>query len=78
MKRLSVAVFAALLFGCLPPDSDTEVKKEEVLPGVKVNTGVYDGRLVEVEYDNCQYLVFDGYNKGNVVHKANCSNSIHR
>lgn len=27
--------------------------------------------------DGCEYILFHGYNKGGIIHKANCKNPIH-
>ena len=33
-----------------------------------------DESIREVDYDGCQYLLYDGYKSGGLTHKANCTN----
>lgn len=33
--------------------------------------------VTEVVIDSCEYIVVDGLNERNIIHKANCNNNFH-
>lgn len=51
----------------------------EKAPGVDINQiyGSMTAGIFIVTIDSCEYVVYSGTYKGNIVHKENCSNKIH-
>lgn len=43
-----------------------------------VISGLPTDDIYVVEVDRCHYIVFDGAQKGGIVHKANCPNPQHK
>ncbi len=47
-----------------------------------VETKRYDlngwGALQVIKVDSCEYLIITGTDKGGIIHKADCSNPIHK
>ncbi len=35
------------------------------------------GDIVVTEIDGCEYVVYRGFEKGGIIHKANCKNTNH-
>ncbi len=67
MKSYLLFLLLLLSFSCVDEPERRDVRKEQYKETVKA-------RLVEVEYDGCQYLVYKGYEAGGMVHKGNCTN----
>lgn len=63
MKYLAVVLI--FILGSCEPNSN---------PDHKSKTITSEWGLTEVEFDGCQYIIFQGYKKGGLTHKANCSN----
>lgn len=68
---LSAIAMSCLLTSCADTpnnNSDKSFKK-------KFNAG---DELFVMEIDSCEYVVYDGYRAGNVIHKENCKYCLKR
>jgi hypothetical protein len=69
--KLSYAFYTllvAFLVGCQGGGTSGESTK-------KANNDYSD--IVVTEIDGCEYVVYRGFEKGGIIHKANCKNSNH-
>lgn len=64
MKVLIVILFSFLLFGCM--DQPTNIQSNNSMGVV----------FIEKARD-CEYVIYDGYKSGGIVHAGDCKNSIH-
>lgn len=53
-----------LLAACVKPGTEESASSKKLFGS--------DPYVVTV--DDCEYIIWDGYNKGGMVHKANCKN----
>lgn len=66
-KILFTIGIALLLFsGC----TESEPNKEEL----KTKRSFRYAEMYSVEYDSCEYIIYNRYNKGGITHKGNCKN----
>ncbi len=68
--KLSYAFYTllvAFLVGCKGGTNGDSTKK--------ANNDYSD--IVVTEIDGCEYVVYRGFEKGGIIHKANCKNSNH-
>ena len=68
--KLSYAFYTLLvdfLVGCQGGTNGDSTKK--------ANNDYSD--IVVTEIDGCEYVVYRGFEKGGIIHKANCKNSNH-
>lgn len=84
MKYLLLVPFA-LLFSCkdsalskVPVNVNTgfeyeepEQPKDAELRSIYINSF---SSIDFIEIDGCEYLIYNGYREGNIIHKANCKN----
>lgn len=65
--RFILALSLVLLIACEPRQNELDAMGEDV------------GRhhVVEVNYDDCQYIYISRFPQGGLSHKGNCSNTIH-
>lgn len=69
-RKLSYALYTllvAFLVGCQGGTNGDSTKKS--------NNDYSD--IVVTEIDGCEYVVYRGFEKGGIIHKANCKNSNH-
>jgi hypothetical protein len=57
---------AIILFGCESNKSETHVNE------------LKEGEVVVFTVDNCEYVIWDGYKCGGIIHKQNCKFCIKR
>ena len=68
--KLSYAFYTFLVtffFSCKEETSGDSIKKADN----------YYSDIVVTEIDGCEYVVYRGFEKGGIIHKANCKNSNH-
>ena len=63
---LTLVLFTTLI-GC--NESSQASKKEAKIYTVNLNRG---DEVFTVIVDNCEYIIYDGYQSGNIIHKQNC------
>jgi hypothetical protein len=68
IKPLTAVIFSIFLFGC---------NNEEPLNEKKLSTSNGWDVLTVLTMDNCEYVVYNGYQKGGITHHAGCHNPIH-
>ena len=67
MKLALLVLPALLLVGCVEPSLQRPtVKKTQV-------ANFTDGTLMTVEYEGHKFIVYEGYEKGGLVHHPSCS-----
>ena len=66
---LYTMLVAVLFVGC-----KEDKQQEYVNPHKKTNSITLDrgDKIYTVEKDSCEYIVYDGYHSGNIIHKQNC------
>jgi hypothetical protein len=50
------------------------IEEDQSPKAYKILSGSIDDLIFVVEIDRCEYIVFDGSQKGGIVHKQNCKN----
>ena len=71
-QNIFLVIMVLILSTCLYGLITTLMKSDEEVHQHKTNR--IEASISEVEYDGCQYIVFEGYKKGGIVHKGNCTN----
>ncbi len=69
-RNLAKLMLVAVLFvGCKESNNAdfVETKKSNKIVRLTMNNFIY---ITEV--DSCEYIVFDGFEKGGIIHKQNC------
>ena len=66
---LYTMLVAVLFVGCKESNNSdfVETKKSNKIVRLTMNNFIY---ITEV--DSCEYIVFDGFEKGGIIHKQNC------
>lgn len=73
MKNISIILATLLAISCgEAPEKQTKPKTL----AYRVVAGNIDDTFFVVEVDKCHYIVFDGSQKGGIIHKYNCPNHI--
>ncbi len=75
---LTLASFAS----CATPDQIAKNRAESGLTDTATVenpwVGIGDGFIVKTKMGACEYVVFDGYHNGGIVHAGDCTNPIHQ
>lgn len=66
--RFVLALSLVLLIGCEP--------RQDELDAIAKTVG--RSHVVEVNYDDCQYIYIRNFPQGGLSHKGNCPNPIHK
>lgn len=70
MKNLIYLLLLTIFIGCNSDLSEGVSKAKNI-----DNMG---NAIFLVTYDDCEYLIYDGYQKSGIIHKGNCKNKIHK
>ena len=81
--KISSLLLVLLLTGCAPIDESGQVTEqiEEVKEVDKTNLRyeyLRTGTIQVFEIEGCEYITWDYYETGNVIHKKNCSYCLMR
>ena len=76
---LKLLLTAVLFTGCKEIQGKKLVQ-EAATEEEKLNPIVVKGgdEIYTVEKDSCEYIVYDGYHSGNIIHKQNCRFCLQR
>lgn len=69
MKPYLLLITLLMLMGC---ETDQSSRNN----GEKTNHEL--GSTEEVTIDSCEYIIYDGFESGGIIHKGNCNNEIHQ
>ena len=74
MKKILICLVAFGLFGCSENTRQEMKQRQEQEAKYKTKTCYSSGdiRVLDVEIEGHQYIIFDGYYSGNIIHAAHC------
>jgi hypothetical protein len=70
-------LLVAFLVGCQGGTSGDSTKKANNYYSDMRSNKKFSNKIVVTEIDGCEYVVYRGYEKGGITHKANCKNPNH-
>lgn len=71
---LLLTVLGLLMFGCGGTMvEDTQTPLEAVVDEHNIRaTKIFRGTITVLEIEGCEYIIYDWFDVGNIVHKNNC------
>lgn len=79
-KTVQVFLFVIAIPGCFIVPLSGCINEGKTVEHQTYDKVIYidEERIIEIEYDGCQYLFCNGFKESSLTHKGNCSNPIHK
>jgi len=70
MKKFLILILTMIIFGC---SNNVQQSDEQNFDIIRYDVGG-SINIYEITIDGCSYMAYEGFKKGGITHKANCSN----